>query len=405
MVVRSIIKKVYQNMGRHTKIPFRVVFADGSSYQNIKGKTEFEIIYKTRRAEWKTLLFTEVGLVSCYINQSIDIKGDIMKLVQSADDSGHNKFPNPLNALGNLLHEVFHAGRTVNKAKKNARHHYNRGTEMFSRYVDPTMTYTCAYWKEGTKTLEQAQWNKLDHVCKKLRLKKNDTLIDIGSGWGSLLFHAYEHYGALGTNYSPTPDQNKEMRRRIKKKGCEGKIKIVEKDYREVTGKFDKYASLGVYEHAGKGQLKDWIKSMAECLKDDSVGVLHFIGNIQSGLHGTGWMIRKYIFPGGYLPGLAETIELMDKHGLEILDIENLRRHYTLTLHEWAKNFDRNWEEIHALNPKKFDERFRRLWRFYLYSCAQTFSRKNNHIGLFQIVFSKGKVVNNYPMTREFLYK
>jgi cyclopropane-fatty-acyl-phospholipid synthase len=230
------------------------------------------------------------------------------------------------------------------------------------------------------------------------------TMVDVGGGWGSVLFEAYKTYGVLGTNISPTPDQNAEMQREIEKRGCEGNVKIKEIDFREDTDTYDRYISLGVYEHAGYNQLEAWIKAMADSLKPGGIGLLHFIGTIQRSLEETGVFIRKWVFPGGYLPGLAETIELMDKHGLEILDIENLRRHYNKTLLAWAYNFDRNWEKISALDPQTYDEKFRRQWRFYLYSCAAVFVTKHTKIGLFQIVFSKGRT-KDYPMTREFLYE
>jgi len=168
-----------------------------------------------------------------------------------------------------------------------------------------------------------------------------------------------------------------------------------------VEGVFDKYASLGVYEHAGKGQLRDWVRAMARCLKPGGIGLLHFIAHDRP--METDFFIRKHIFPGGYIPGLTETIDLMAFHGLEILDIENLRRHYALTLDEWAAMFDANWETIHAFNPDLFDERFRRTWRIYLHFCAEAFRAKNAVLRLYQITFSKGNTTE-YPMDRGFLY-
>jgi cyclopropane-fatty-acyl-phospholipid synthase len=264
------------------------------------------------------------------------------------------------------------------------------------------MTYTCAYWKEGTQTLREAQINKLDHVCRKLRLQPGEHLIDVGGGWGSLLFHAVRNYGVVGTNLSPTIDQNRWLAEKARQEGLEDKIRIQEKDFRQVEGTFDKYASLGVYEHAGKGQLDAWIRSMAGCLRPGGLGVLHFIAHDRP--METDFFIRKHIFPGGYLPGLSETIDIMAQHGLEILDIENLRRHYTLTLDVWAETFDQNWEMIHAVNPELFDERFRRTWRAYLYFCAEYFNVKNSVLRLYQITFSKGNTVD-YPMDRGFLYR
>src|SRR3989338_251019 len=402
MLSRFILRRVYRSLGERSSISFKIRFADGSEYQNRPGQAAaFTIIYRRSRAEFATLLFNAVGLAEHYFRGNIDIEGDMTQMaVFNTDAKGGG---NLLNNLCNWCHELLHTNRSLRHAKENAKYHYNRGTEMFRQSLDPTMTYTCAYWKDGTTTLAQAQYDKLEHVCKKLRLKQGETLVDIGSGWGSLLFHAHERYGVLGTNVSPTPDQNAAMQKEIQRRGLQGKIKIQEADFRETKGVYDKYASLGVYEHAGYNQLEDWIRSMAASLKDGGVGVLHFIGNINRDFQATRYFIRRYIFPGGYLPGLGETIELMDKYGLEIVDIENLRRHYAPTLRAWAENFDKNWGKIHALDPKKYDEYFRRMWRLYLYGCSGVFLADGNSLGLFQIVFSKGKT-SDYPMTRDFLY-
>ncbi len=407
MISTRILRGLFKYMGDNSVTPFKVTFINGSVYESKTGKEPaFHFIFKTSRAQWATIFFSEIGLSRNYFLQNIDIEGDIIQMTVMRGEilKQTTKRSNPLLRLLNRWHEFQHGNHSLRHAKDNANHHYGRGTEMFRQYLDPTMTYTCAYWKEGTKNLEEAQWNKLDHVCKKLRLQPGETLVDVGSGWGSLLFHAYENYGVLGTNVSPTIDQNRAMAEEIRKRGVGGKIKIQEADFRETKGVFDKYVSLGVYEHAGYHQLEDWIKSMAESTKEGGIGLLHFIGHIRRDFNETGYFIRNFIFPGGYLPGLAETIEIMDKYDLEILDVENLRRHYAPTLRAWGENFDKNWEKIHALDPKKYDEYFRRMWRFYLYACSGSFLAEGSHVGLFQIVFSKGRT-KTYPMSRTFLYE
>src|SRR3989344_5062697 len=407
MLSRFLLRVAYRHLGAMTTVPFKIVFKNGDTFENRPSEAPaFTIIYKRIAAQWATLLFDAVGLADHYFRQNLDIEGDITQMTilrGQVAKHPHAATHNPINMLRNRWHELRNTNRVIAHAKHNAMYHYNRGTGMFQQYLDPTMTYTCAYWKEGTTTLVQAQRDKLEHVCRKLRLQPGETLVDIGSGWGSLLFHAYERYCTLGTNVSPTPNQNRAMAEEIKKRGLEETIKIQEADFRETKGVFDKYASLGVYEHAGYNQLELWIKAMAECTKEGGIGVLHFIGNIRRDLDSTGYLIRNYIFPGGYLPGLAETIEIMDKYDLEILDVENLRRHYAPTLRAWAENFDIHWDTIHALDPKKYDEYFRRMWRFYLYSCSGVFLEEGARVGLFQIVFSKGRT-KNYPMTRDFLY-
>lgn len=162
--------------------------------------------------------------------------------------------------------------------------------------------------------------------------------------------------------------------------------------------------SIGVLEHAGRDQLKEVVKAHADFLKPGGLGMLHFIGHV--GRRDTEFFIREHVFPGGWIPSLADVIVAMEDCGLEVVDIENLRRHYALTLDVWAERFDRNWDRIHALDPAKFGERFRRIWRAYLIGCAEMFRSPAQQTHLFQIVFSKGNVAEKtYPMSRAFLYR
>ncbi|HEX5612646.1 MAG TPA: cyclopropane-fatty-acyl-phospholipid synthase family protein, partial [Burkholderiales bacterium] len=260
------------------------------------------------------------------------------------------------------------------------------------------------YWKEGTRTLEEAQVNKLEHVCRKVRLAPGDSVVDIGSGFGGFMFYAAERYGVSVTGVNNTTEQVRFVDEEIRRRGLSGKLNVVEADFRDVSGPYDKVVSIGVLEHAGRDQLEEVVKAHAEFLKPGGLGMLHFIGHV--GRRDTEFFIREHVFPGGWIPSLADVIVAMEDHGLEVVDIENLRRHYALTLDEWAARFDRNWERIHALDRSKFDERFRRIWRAYLIGCAEMFRSQAERTHLFQIVFSKGNISReNYPMSRAFLYR
>jgi cyclopropane-fatty-acyl-phospholipid synthase len=194
------------------------------------------------------------------------------------------------------------------------------------------------------------------------------------------------------------------VRREIERRRLGATMQVLG-DFREAQQReYDKVVSIGCLEHAGRGQLAQVIRAHARFLKQGGLGLIHFIGHV--GRFPTDFFIRKYVFPGGWIPSLADVVIEMEKAGLEVLDVENLRRHYALTLDAWAERFDRNWDRIRALDPARFDERFRRIWRVYLYGCAEMFRSPAGVTHLFQIVFSKGNVTrSSYPMGRDFLYE
>jgi cyclopropane-fatty-acyl-phospholipid synthase len=240
-------------------------------------------------------------------------------------------------------------------------------------------------------------------VGRKVQLSPGESVIDIGSGFGGFMFYAAERYGVSVTGINNTTEQVEFVNGEIQRRGLQDRLRVIDTDFRDVSGPYDKVVSIGVLEHAGRDQLYDVVKAHADFLKPGGLGMLHFIGHV--GARDTELYIREHVFPGGWIPSLAQTIATMEDCGLEIVDIENLRRHYAFTLDAWTERFDRNWGEIHALDPKRFDERFRRVWRTYLVSCAEMFRSSHTRTHLFQIVFSKGNISkDNYPMSRAFLY-
>lgn len=415
-MLEALIRKKFESTESH--FSYTILFPSGAKIiSNGDGEPDFMVHLKNSRSLRKVALAGDLGFCEAYIEGDIDIEGSIPKLIRFTREMSENNDTPPTPGLFATMYDKYHELRfgnsTVKQAVANAKFHYNRGSEdLFFQYLDANSpynvapTYTCAYWKDGTKNLDEAQFNKLDHVCRKVQLQEGDKLVDVGGGWGSLLFHARERYGVSeGLNISPTPDQNRWMQEKINDLGLEEVLKIREADFRQIDGLegyFDKYISTGVYEHAGKPQLEAWIQAMAKLLKPGGKGVLHFIGKQDESI--THAFIRKHVFPGGYLPSLGETVDLMKKYGLEMLDVENLRRHYALTLTEWATNFDANWPDIHVANPQKFDERFRRIWHLYLWLCVGAFERQDAGIGLYQITFSKGWT-DDYPLSRTFLYE
>lgn len=401
-----MLRNVLARFGARTEVCFRVEFADGSSYQNHSRAPAVVLKFRTARAQWNVAAFGHIGLLESYFAQEVDLEGSLPEAFRMASESRFDQTggANPLVKVRNRWHEFRFSNRSLTQAKANARFHYGLGAEFYSLWLDQAlMMYTCGYWKEGTCTIEEAQRNKVEHVCQKVRLAPGEEVIDIGTGFGGFMFHAVERHGVRGTALNTTTEQVEWLRTEVGRRGLADRIAVREADFREVDRQYDKVISIGVLEHAGRDQLREVVKAHADFLKPGGLGMLHFIGHV--GVRDTEFFIRKHVFPGGWIPSLAETITAMEECGLEVVDIENLRRHYALTLDAWAERFDRNWERIRALDPIRFDERFRRVWRCYLYGCADMFRSPHGQTHLFQITFSKGNITReNYPMSRAFLY-
>jgi cyclopropane-fatty-acyl-phospholipid synthase len=402
-ITSAALRRLVARASAVTAIPFRVVFADGSACASGGADPAFTVTFRTAAAQRRAIRYGHVGVLEGYFDGNIDVDGSLSLAFRAAMGAGFDNDVNPLVRIRNAWHERRFSNRSPAQAKANARFHYGLGAPFYRLWLDvPAMMYTCAYWSEGTATLEEAQRNKLDHVCRKVRLAPGETFVDVGTGWGGLLFHAWEHYGALGTGINATTEQVAEVRTEIGRRGLGDRLAVVECDFREIPGQYDKLLSIGTLEHAGRDQLPEVIRAHAAALKPGGLGVIHFIGHV--GVRDTEFFIRDYIFPGGWIPSLAQAIDWMERCGLEILDVENLRRHYALTLDCWGERFDRNWDAIQALDPRRFDERFRRIWRTYLWSCAEAFRAHDAQLNLFQVTVSKGGVGAAYPMSRAHLY-
>jgi cyclopropane-fatty-acyl-phospholipid synthase len=402
--VRSWIESTLRRAGKRTAIPFAVRYPDGAEQRTGEGAPAFTLAFRDPRAYWRIAAYGHVGMLEAYIDGQLDVEGSLAKALAAGMEGGLDRRYTWLNRLRNRWHELTHSNAERSQARSNANFHYALSPEFYKLWLDdPLMLYTCAYWKEGTRTLEEAQRNKCDHVAKKLLLKPGEEVVDVGSGFGGFMFHAQERYGVKVTAINTTGSQAEHARREIERRRLGNSLQM-HGDFRDAGREFDKVASIGCLEHAGRDQLADLIHAHARYLKKGGLGLVHFIGHV--GRYDTDFFIRKYVFPGGWIPSLADVIVEMERAGLEILDIENLRRHYALTLDVWAERFDHNWERIRALDPQRFDERFRRIWRCYLYGCAEMFRAPTGRTHLFQIVFCKGNVSQSgYPMGRDFLYE
>ncbi len=400
----SFAQGLVDSLAGRAGVAFAVVLPDGTRLRSGAEAPAFTLVLRTEAALLALMTRGHLGLLESYFEQQVDVEGDLGAAFAAGMASGFDDRFNPIGEVENNLHEWRYSNRSPEQAKANARAHYGLGEAFYRLWLDePLKMYTCAYWPEGTATLEQAQQQKIDHVCRKLQLAAGERFIDIGCGFGGFMFRALETTGAIGTGLNTTTEQVDWLRDEIARRGLADRLSVREADFREVGAQYDKVVSIGVLEHAGRDQLAEVVQAHADCLRPGGLGLLHFIGHL--GRHDTELFIRKHVFPGGWIPSLSEALVEMERCGLEVIDIENLRRHYAPTLDAWAERFDRRWPEIRALDPQRFNERFRRIWRSYLVGCAEMFRSPAGYTHLFQIVFSKGNVTRgSYPMSRAWLY-
>ena len=267
--------------------------------------------------------------------------------------------------------------QSINRSTKVAEIHYDLGNEFYEHMLDENMQYTCAYWKDASN-LNEAQIAKLDLVCKKLKLKPGERILELGSGWGGFAYHAAKNYGVEVVSYNISKEQVDWAKRRCKDLSVSFQLE----DYRNATGEFDKIASVGLMEHVGPKNYQPFMALADRCLKDDGLLLVHTIGRRSTVNLCDPW-IDKYIFPGGVLPSIKAIGEACEDYFV-IEDLHNIGPDYDLTLLAWYANFEKSWPML----KDQYSEHFYRMWRYYLLICAGSFRSRNNQ--LWQIVFSKG---------------
>ena len=288
--------------------------------------------------------------------------------------------------LNGLCFKLFNY-QSKSRAFQIGEHHYDLGNDLFEKMLDKRMIYSCGYWKNA-KTLDEAQEAKLDLICRKLYLKPGMKVLDIGCGWGGFAFFAAEKYGVevVGVSVSKEQIAYAEAKR--------GKLPVtfLLQDYRDITGSFDRVVSVGMFEHVGYKNYTDFMTVVNRCMKDDGLCLLHTIGATVTSFHPDPW-IQKYIFPNGMLPSLAQ-IATASEDFFVIEDVHNFGADYDTTLMAWHKNFTEAWPSLKA----SYDETFRRMWNYYLLSCAGLFRARG--IQLYQVVLSKQGLLGGYVSVR-----
>ncbi len=395
------MKLLNSMMSRFVKIgTMRVIDADGNEHV-YSGEPGPEVTLRITDPKLYTSLFLnpELRAGEAYMDGTLQIvDGGIRDLLKVFAVNRSNLRDQPMQKVVRGTFKKLRKWQqrnTVDVSKQNVSHHYDLSNDLYRMFLDEDMHYSCAYFRTPEDTLAEAQQNKLQHIASKLDLKPGQRVLDIGSGWGGMAMYlaAAEDVEVVGVTLST--EQQQLATQRAKERGLSDRVRFELIDYREVQGPFDRIVSVGMFEHVGVQQFPAFFGQISELLADDGVALLHSIGR-KGGKGATGAWVRKYIFPGGYSPALSETLEAVEKSGLWVNDIEILRLHYAETLLAWETNFQANREKI----AEMLDERFCRMWEFYLIMSEFTF-RHGKHM-VFQMQLTKD--VNTLPITRDYMF-
>lgn len=383
-------KTLLKNMFSDT---FELAFWDGSVENCGEGEAKFKFIFNEPISKADVINNPSITLGEAYMTKKIEIQGNLQYVIESI----YNNKESFLRKSEKYLKLIKILKSTIKTSKDNIEFHYDIGNDFYKLWLDDNMTYSCGYFESEADTLNQAQKNKINYILKKLNLIEGQSLLDIGCGWGELIIEAAKQYKVSAIGVTLSSEQLQKANEKIKAEGLENLVQVKLLDYRELKNmSFDRIVSIGMLEHVGKANLAEYFQIVNSLLKEKGLSLVHCITGVNEG--GTNTWIDKYIFPGGHIPGIKNIITDIAEQNFELIDIENLRRHYGKTLELWAENFENALPEI----EKTKDETFIRMWRLYLNSCAASFNCSN--INLHQILFAKG-INNDLPPTREYMYK
>ena len=281
------------------------------------------------------------------------------------------------------------------KSKKNVAHHYDISEKLYDLFLDEKRQYSCAYFKNDNDSLETAQNNKIQHIIKKLNLKPNQKVLDIGSGWGSLAIEIAKASKCEVIGITLSENQLEYSNKKAKELNLENQVRFKMMDYRELNEKFDRIVSVGMFEHVGRKFYNKYFKTISKLLNNNGVALIHTIGSVNPPRDPHPW-ITKYIFPGGYTPSLSEVVKPIENSGLIISDMEVLKMHYSHTLRHWKERFSSKKNQVLDM----FDEKFFRMWEFYLTGCEMAFKWGDQVVFQFQLT----KNYTSVPNTRDYIY-
>jgi cyclopropane-fatty-acyl-phospholipid synthase len=400
VLLESQIEKTIDGLKRHG-LPLAVELWNGKRYQ-LSGETPVTLRIPGAGALKYFIGADLAKLGEAYVEGHIDVDGPIREVLRAAEGlsrflGGDKKGRRP--RLLNL--------HTKARDASAIRYHYDVSNEFYALFLDREMVYSCAYFKTGDEDIHTAQAQKLDHICRKLRLEPGDRFLDIGCGWGALVRWAAKHYGVDATGITLSRNQHKLANERIAAEGLGERCRVLLQDYRDVAGEaqFDKIASVGMFEHVGLKNLPVYFAAIRRLLKDGGIAMNHGITAIDPdsravGLGG-GEFIGKYVFPHGELPHISLALREMSAAGLEVMDVETLRLHYARTLWHWSARLEASLEQARRYT----EEKRVRIWRTYLAGCAHAFERRWVTIQQVLVAKTLDPRANPLPWTRDYMYR
>lgn len=381
---------------------FVLIDADGKKHLigHNQEAAKFTIRLKNKSLHYKLLFQPDLYFGEAYTEGSLVFeKGNLSDFLDLALENIGRKEINFFSELFNKCRGSLRYLTNFNfikKSKMNVAHHYDISDDLYFLFLDPLKQYSCAYFKSENDSLEQAQQNKINHIIKKLDIKKNQKVLDIGCGWGSLAIQIAKQTDSQVTGITLSENQLKHSQAEAKKLNLDNQVQFKLFDYREINEKFDRVVSVGMMEHVGRKFYTTFFKKISDILKPDGMALVHTIGSVNPPRDPHPW-ITKYIFPGGYTPSLSEVTKPIEKSGMIISDLEVLRMHYAYTLKHWKERFIKNKDKVLQM----FDEKFYRMFEFYLSSCESAFKYGDQVVYQFQLA----KNLTTAPTTRDYIYK
>ena len=394
----TALDRLLTHLFRHGRL--RVTFPDGTqrAYGPGGGPASAVTLHDPALPR-RIVLSPDMAVGEGYMDGSLTIEGDdlygfLELAIMNIATQGAPWFRRPMEALRRITRRIDQFN-PVTRARANVAHHYDLSGELYDLFLDADRNYSCAYFARPDMSLEAAQEAKKRHIARKLLIEPGMRVLDIGSGWGGMGLTLARDYGADVTGVTLSREQYERSNARAAAEGLSDRARFELMDYRDVDGQFDRVVSIGMFEHVGVPHYDAFFETVTSRLTPEGIALIHFIGRSEPPGATSPWIL-KYIFPGGYCPAMSEAVAAVERQRLVTTDVEVWRLHYAETLREWRRRFETNIDQVRAL----YDERFCRMWRYYLIASELTFRLNNQVVFQFQMTPTQDAV----PLTRDYLY-